>query len=78
MTYHFCVFGTIRPGIAPWSPGPRVNSPDRDADYFDIAIGVLQGDTLSPYLFIICLNYVLRTSIDLTKKKDFKLAKKEV
>ena len=28
---------------------------------------VLQGDTLAPYLFIICLDYVLRTSIDKIK-----------
>ena len=37
----------------------KVCSPDRDTDYFDIVAGVLQGDTLAPYLFIICLDYVL-------------------
>ena len=39
-----------------------------DTEYFDIA-GVLQGDM---YLFIICLDYVLRTSIYglLTKKRS--------
>ena len=26
-----------------------------ETDYFDIVAGVLQGDTLAPYLFIICL-----------------------
>ena len=41
----------------------KVRSPDRDTDYFDIVAGVLQGDTLAPYLFIICLNCVLRTFI---------------
>ena len=44
-------------------------------DYFDIVAGVLQGDTLASYLFIICLDYVLRTSIDLMKENGFKLAK---
>ena len=34
----------------------KVRSPDGDTDYFDIVIGVLQGDTLAPYLFIICLD----------------------
>ena len=24
--YHFCVFGIIRPGIEPWSPGPLANT----------------------------------------------------
>ena len=39
-------------------------TPDGDTEYFDIVAGVLQVDTLAPYLFIICLDYVLRTSID--------------
>ena len=42
-------------------------STDGDTDYFDIVTGVLQGDILAPYLFIICLDCVLRTSIDLMK-----------
>ena len=53
----------------------KVRSPDGDTDYFDIVAGVLQGDTLAPYLFIICLNYVLRTSIDKIKENGFKLTK---
>ena len=44
-----------------------------ETDYFDIVAGVLQGDTLAPYLFIICLDYVLRTSIDKMKGNGFKL-----
>ena len=52
----------------------KVRSPDGDTDYFDIVEGVLQGDTLASYLFIICLDYELRTSIDLMKKNCFKLA----
>ena len=35
----------------------KVHSPDEDTDFFDIVVGVLQGDTLAPYLFIICLDY---------------------
>ena len=34
----------------------KVRSPDGDTEYFDIVAGVLQGDTLAPYLFIICLD----------------------
>ena len=49
--------------------------PDGDTDYFDIVAGVQQGDTLDPYLFIICLDYVFRTSIDFMKDNAFKLAK---
>ena len=41
-----------------------------------IVAGVLQGDTLAPYLFIICLDYVLRTSIDKIKENGFELTKK--
>ena len=54
----------------------KVPSPDGDTEYFDIIAGVLQGDTLAPYLFIICLDYVLWTSIDRIKEKGFELRKK--
>ena len=54
----------------------KVRSPDGDAEYFDIVAGVLQGDTLAPYLFIICLDYVLRTSIDKIRENGFELTKK--
>ena len=53
----------------------KVHSLDGDTDYFNIVGGVLQGDTLAPYLFIICLDYVLRTSIDKIKENGFKLTK---
>ena len=48
---------------------------DGDTEYFDIVAGVLQGDTLAPYL-IICLDYVLRTSIDKIRENSFVLTKK--
>ena len=54
----------------------KVRSPDGDTEYFDIVAGVLQGDTLALYLFIICLDYVLRTSIDKIKDNGFELTKK--
>ena len=54
----------------------KVHSPDGDTEYYDIVAGVLQGDTLAPYLFIICLDYVLRTSIDKIRKNGFELTKK--
>ena len=47
---------------------------DGDTDYFDIVVGVQQGDTLAPYFFIIFLDYVLRTFIDLMKENGFKQA----
>ena len=54
----------------------KVRSPDGDTEYFDIVAGVLQGDTLAPYLFIICLDYMLRTSINKIKENGFELTKK--
>ena len=55
----------------------KVRSSDGDTDYIDIVAGVLQGDTLAPYFYFICLDYVLRTSIDKMKENAFKLAKKK-
>jgi len=50
-----------------------VRSPDGDTDLFSITAGVLQGDTLAPYLCIICLDYVLRISVDKIKEKGLTL-----
>ena len=51
----------------------KVRSPDGDTDFFDIVAGVLQGETLAPYLFITYQDYVLRTSIYLMKENSFTL-----
>ena len=47
-----------------------------ETEYFDIVAEVLQGDTLAPYLLIICRDYVLRTSIDEIRENGFELTKK--
>ena len=52
----------------------KVQSPDGDTDSFDILAGVQQGDALAPYLFVIYLDFLLRTSIDLMKENGFTLA----
>ena len=54
----------------------KVRSPDGDTEYFSIVAGELQGGTLSPYLFIIYLDYVLRTSIHKIRENGFELTKK--
>ena len=54
----------------------KVRSPNGDTEYFDIIAGILQGGTLAPYLFIICLDYVLITSIDKIKENSFEPTKK--
>ena len=54
----------------------KVRSSDGDTDYSDVVAGVVQGDTLAPYLLIICLDYAHRTSIDKIKENGFELTKK--
>ena len=51
-----------------------VRPPDGDTEFFDIIAGVLQGDTLAPYLFIIVLDYILR-NVDESKNLGFTLRK---
>ena len=55
----------------------KVHSPNGDTDFFDIFAGILQGDTLVPYLFIICRDYILQTSIDLMKENGYALKKRQ-
>ena len=40
----------------------KVLSPDGETDFFEILAGVLQGDTLAPFLFLTVIYYVLRTA----------------
>ena len=54
----------------------KERSPYGDMEYYDIVAGVLQGDTLAPYPFIICVDCMLRTSIDKIKENGFELTKK--
>ena len=53
----------------------KVCSLDGDTNFFDIVAGILQGNILAPYLYIIYRDYVLRTSIDLMKGNGFTLKK---
>ena len=46
-----------------------VRSPDGDTR----ATRVLQYDSLSPFLFIICLDYILKTSLDNNRELGFTL-----
>jgi hypothetical protein len=41
----------------------KVISPDGETNLFEILAGVLQGDTLAPYLFVIVVDYTLRDAI---------------
>ena len=43
----------------------KVQTADGLTDFFRTLLGVLQGDTLAPFLFIIVLDYVLRNCMDL-------------
>ena len=54
-----------------------VRSPDGDTPFFKITTGVLQGDTLAPFLFIICLDYVLKMSLDNNKELGFTLTERK-
>ena len=50
-----------------------VITPDGETYFFDIEAGVLQGDTLAPFLFIIVLDYVLRLSLDTINDKGLQI-----
>ena len=44
-----------------------------DTNHFNITTGVLQDDTLAHFLFIICLDYILRKSLDIHNDLGFTL-----
>ena len=49
----------------------KVISQDGETEEFDIVAGVLQGDTLAPYLFLIVLDYVLRQALEKNNNLGF-------
>ena len=53
-----------------------VRSPDGDTPYFEVTTGILQGETVAPFLFIICLEYVLRKSLDDNKNISLTIKKR--
>ena len=53
----------------------QVLSPDGDTDLFNIYVGLLQGDTLAPYLFIVALGYAMRIAIQTPTSYGFTLCK---
>ena len=54
-----------------------VRSPDGDIPYFEITTGVLQGDTVAPFLFIICIDYILKTPLDNNRELGFTLTERK-
>ena len=46
-------------------PSSFVNTPDGPTESFVTTTGILQGDTLAPYLFAIVVDYILRHSVDI-------------
>ena len=47
-----------------YSSYAKVLTPDGETDTFQITKGVLQGETLVPFHFVITLNYAMRQDID--------------
>ena len=51
------------------NPSTFVDSPDSPTKEFVTTAGILQGDTLAPFLFVIVVDYILRQSIDCLDSK---------
>ena len=54
-----------------------IHSPDGNFDFFNIDTRLLQRGAFALYLFILCLDYYLQTSIDLIKNSLTLKKKKE-
>ena len=52
-------------------------TPDGETNPINIMTGILQGDTLAPFLFIMVLDYALRNSLDPNNTKGFQLHPKK-
>ena len=48
-------------------------TPDGETEPIDILAGILQGDTLAPFLFILVLDYVLTKFLDVNNSNGLQL-----
>ena len=46
-----------------------ISTSDGETEPFSTLAGILQGDTLAPFLFIIVVDYVMRMSVDTINDK---------
>ena len=44
----------------------QVITPDGETSFFNILAGIFQGDTLAPFLFIVCLDYALKEAFKIS------------
>ena len=51
------------------NPQTFVDTADGPIDIFSTTTGILQGDTLAPYLLVIAVDYILRQSFDNVNSK---------
>ena len=55
----------------------RVITPDGETEVFNIVAGVLQGDTLAPYLFTIVLDHIMRQTVgDIESELGFEIERR--
>ena len=54
----------------------KILTPDGETPSFDTITGILQGDTLAPFLFIVVVDYVLRVSVDTKNSEGVQLTPK--
>ena len=50
-----------------------ISTSDGETEPFSTLAGILQGDTLAPFLFIIVVDYVMRMSVDTINDKGFQI-----
>ena len=56
----------------------KVITPDGEKETFIILAGVLQGDTLAPYLFVIVIDYIMRKALKGREERlGFQLRKRQ-
>ena len=53
-----------------------VQTPDGETSSFPIIAGILQGDTLAPFLFILVVDYIMRVSVDKIHSSGFQLERR--